>query len=45
MSIQEDFYLCLPELWLRKSQPGVMFLNTNLPHERVKLLKTKKELL
>ena len=45
MSIQEDFYLCLPELWLRKCQPGVMFLNTNLPHERVKLLKTKKELL
>ena len=45
MSVQEAVYLCLPELWLRKCQPGVMFLNTNLPHERIRLLKTEKELL
>ena len=45
MSVQEAVYLCLPKLWLRKCQPGVMFLNTNLPHERIRLLKTEKELL
>ena len=40
MSLQEAVYLCLRELWLRKCQPGVMFLNTNLSHERIRLLKT-----
>ena len=34
MSVQEAVYLSLPKLWLRKCQPGVMFLNTNLPHEK-----------
>ena len=33
MSVQEAVYLSLPKLWLRKCQAGVMFLNTNLPHE------------
>ena len=33
MSVQEAVYLCLPELWLRKYQPRVMFLNTNLRQE------------
>ena len=33
MSVQENVYLCLTELWLRKRQPGVKFLNTNSPHE------------
>ena len=33
MSAQEAVYLCLPELRLRKCQLGVMFMNTNLPHE------------
>ena len=42
MSVQEAVYLCLPELWLRKCQPGVMFLNSDLPHERIRLLKTEK---
>ena len=37
--------LWLRELWLRKCQPGVMFLSTNFPHERIRLLKTEKELL
>ena len=45
MSVQEAVYLCLPELWLRKYQPRVMFLNTNLCQERIRLLKTEKELL
>ena len=43
MSVQEAACLCLPELWLSKYQPGVMFLNTSLPHERTRLLKTEKE--
>ena len=43
ISVQEAVYLCLPELWLRKCQPGVMFLNSDLPHERIRLLKTEKE--
>ena len=45
ISVQEAVYLCLPELWLRKCQPGAMFLNTNLHHEQIGLLKTEKELL
>ena len=45
MSVQEAVYLCLPKLWLRKCKPGVIFLNTNLPHEPIRLLKTEKELL
>ena len=45
MSVRETVCLCLPELWLRKCQPGVVFLNTNLPHERIRLLNTEKELL
>ena len=45
MSVQEAVYLCLRELWLRKCQPGVMFLNTNLLLEQIRLLKTEKELL
>ena len=45
MSVEEAVCLCLPELWLRKCQPGVMFLNTNLLHERLSLLKSEEELL
>ena len=42
MSVQEAVYLCLPELWLRKCQQGVMFLNTNLPYEREGYSKLKR---
>ena len=45
ISVQEAVYLCLPELWLRKCQLSVLFLNNNLHHERIGLLKTEKELL
>ena len=45
MSVQKAVYLCLPELRIRKCQPGVMFLSINLPHERIRLLKAEKELL
>ena len=40
MSVQEVVYLCLPELWLRKCQPSVLHLNTNMPNERIRLLKS-----
>ena len=43
MTVKEAVCLCLPELWLSKYQPDVMFLNTSLPHERTRLLKTEKE--
>ena len=42
MSVQEAVYLCLPELWLRKCQQGVMFLNTNLPYAREGYSKLKR---
>ena len=42
MSVQEAVYLCLPELWLRKCQQGVMFLNTNFPYEREGYSKLKR---
>ena len=29
MSVLEAVYLCLPELWPRKCQPGALYLNTN----------------
>ena len=39
MPAQEAACFCLPELLLKKCQPGVRFLNTNLPHKRIRLLK------
>lgn len=30
-SLQEAAYHCLPELWLRKVFPGVIYANINLP--------------
>ena len=33
-SVQEAVYLVIPELWLRKIFPKVIFLNSNLPEER-----------
>ena len=42
VSVQEAAYLCLPELWLRKLLPSVLFINTNTPSKRVRMLKLKK---
>ena len=42
MPAQEAVCFYLPELWLKKCQPGVRFLNTDLPHKRIRLLKTDK---
>lgn len=45
MSVQEDAYLRLPELWPRKCQPGVLHVNCNILNGRIILLKSQKELL
>ena len=34
MSIQEAISIVLPEIWLRKTTPGVTFANSNLPENR-----------
>ena len=42
VSVQEAPYLCLPELWLRKLSPSVLYVNTNIPSKRVRMLKFLK---
>ena len=37
LSVQEAVYFCLPELWLRKCCPAILFINTNLREEYSKL--------
>ena len=43
-SVQEAVYHCLPELWLRKIFPGVIYANTNLTEKRLKMLRLKEEI-
>ena len=43
-SVQEAVYHVMPELWLRKSYPRVIFVNTNLPEKRFRVCLTKGEL-
>ena len=43
-SVQEAVYLIMPELWLRKTFPKVMFLNSNLPECRYRIFCKKEEL-
>ena len=43
-SLQEAVYQILPELWLRKCFPGIVFANTNLPNKRYRVCKCKTEL-
>ena len=35
VSAQECVYRCMPELWLTKRYPATIFVNTNLPNERL----------
>ena len=42
--VQEAIYHCLPELWLRKVFPGVIFTNTNIPENFLKILRSQKEI-
>ena len=43
-SEQEVVYHCLPELWLRKVFPGVIYANTNIPEKRFRVLRSQKEI-
>ena len=43
-SVQEAVYLVMPELWLRKIFPKVIFLNRNLPDKRYKIFKKRNEI-
>ena len=42
MSIQEAVSIVLPEIWLRKTSPGVIFANSYLPENRYLILKSDK---
>ena len=44
ISVQEAVYRSLPMLWLRRVSPKVVFINTNIPDERIRKLRPKKEL-
>ena len=44
LSVQEAVYNALPEMWLRKYSPGISFINTNLPNNRIWMIKSKEEL-
>ena len=43
LSVQETVYLCLPEWWLRKYFLRITFINTSLPNDRIRILKSKTE--
>ena len=43
-SSQEAVYLLMPELWLRKTFPGVLFANSNLPENRYRIVLSKEEI-
>ena len=34
----------MPELWLRKTFPGVIFANSNLPEQRFRIFRSKEEI-
>ena len=44
VSAQECVYRSLPELWLRKTFPVTVFVNTGLPQERLRIAKCQQEL-
>ena len=43
-SVQEAVYLVMPELWLHKIFPAVIFLNSNTPEKHYKIFKKKNEI-
>ena len=43
-SLQEAVYQIMPELWLRKVFPGVLYVNSNIPEKRVRMMLSKKEI-
>ena len=44
VSSQECVYRCLPELWLRKTFPGTVFVNTELPEKRIRTRKSNQQI-
>ncbi|XP_066925556.1 uncharacterized protein [Clytia hemisphaerica] len=44
MSIQEAVSIVLPEIWLRKTSPAVIFANSNLPENRYRVCKSQDEI-
>ena len=44
VSAQECVYRCMPELWLTKRYPATIFVNTNLPNERLRMRKSDEEI-
>ncbi|XP_066935952.1 uncharacterized protein [Clytia hemisphaerica] len=44
MSLQEAVSIVLPEVWLRKTSPGVTFANSNLPENRYRVCKSQGEI-
>ena len=43
-SVQEAVYHIMPELWMRKCFPGIVFVNSNLPEDRYKIFKSEEVL-
>ena len=43
-SVQEAVYHIMPELWLRKTFPGVIFANSNLPEDRYRICRNEDEI-
>ena len=44
VSSQECVYRCMPELWLRKIFPATVFVSTDLPNNRVHVIKSREDL-
>ena len=44
VSSQECVYRCLPELWLRKTFSGTLYINTGLPEARIRTMKSKEKI-
>ena len=42
-SLQETVYHVMPELWQRKTFPGIVNANTNIPEKCVRIMLSKKE--
>ena len=43
-SVQESVCRFMPELWLRKIFPGVIYANSNLPEKRMKMILNENEI-
>ena len=42
--VYKAIYNVLPELWLRKCLSGIFFISTNMPENRIRIIKCKQEL-